>query len=49
MLQIAVPSVLAAVYRVNWDDDRTGGCKSIRYTGACRLFRNDEGRECLFI
>ena len=38
----------SAVYSVNWDDDRTGGCKSIWYTGTCGLFGNDESRECFF-
>lgn len=27
----------------------TGSCKSIWYTGACRLCGNDESRECFFI
>ena len=37
-----------AVYGVNWHDDSTGSCESVRYTGACRIFGNDEGRECIF-
>ena len=32
----------------NWDDDCTGGCKSIWYTGTSGLFGNDESRECIF-
>ncbi len=39
----------SAVHSVNWHDDRTGSCKSIRYTGTCRIFSNDESRKCFFI
>ena len=35
-----------AVHSVNWYDDRTGSCESIRYTGTRRLFCNDESRKC---
>ena len=38
----------SAVHSVNWYDDRTGGCKSLRYTGAGRLCGNHESRECFF-
>ena len=37
-----------AIHSINWYDDRTGSCKSIRYTGTRRLFGNDAGRKCFF-
>ena len=48
MLRIAVPSVLQQSTVSIWHDDRTGSCKSIWYTGTCRLFGNDAGRERFF-
>ena len=37
-----------AVYRVYRYDDRTGGGKSFRHTGSCRICGDDAGGECLF-
>ena len=48
MLRIAVPSVLQQSTVSIGYDDRTGSCKSIRYTGTGRLCGNDESRECFF-
>ena len=38
----------STVHSVNWYDDRTGSCKSIRDTGTRWLFSNDAGRKCFF-
>ena len=49
MLRIAVPSVLQqSTRRTIGHDDRAGGCKSIRHTGARGLCGNDESGECVF-
>ena len=48
MLRIAVPSVLQQYYGVGRHDDRAGGCKPVRHTGACGLCGNDESGECVF-
>ncbi len=38
----------SAVHGVNRYDDCTGSCESVRYTGTCRIFGNDESRKCFF-
>ena len=38
----------STVHSVNWYDDRTGSCKSVRDTGTRWLFSNDAGRKCFF-
>ncbi len=39
----------SAVYSVHRYDDRTGGGKSFRYTGTCRICSDDAGGECFFM
>ena len=39
----------AAVHSIYRYDDRTGSCKSFRYTGTRRVYSNDEGGKCFFI
>ena len=38
----------SAVYSIDWHDDSTGSCKSVWYTGTCRLCCNNESRKCIF-